>query len=127
MKLSNSADTRTVEIELILQNWVGQFPESCPKFSSEYYFEDHRDNGVGLVVGKDAPQTGDVDQAIVDFITPILDHAELIKSANPVIRAMIYNRAYTCSITIKCAALIASIGAELDLRVFPTDDDESEE
>jgi hypothetical protein len=122
VKLSNSTDTRTVEVELTLQNWSGKFPESCPKFPSEYYIEDHRDTGGGLVVGKDAPQTGDVDQAIVDFVTPILAHAELLKSTDPVISALILNRAFTCSITIKCAALIASIGAELDLRVFPTDD-----
>jgi hypothetical protein len=122
MKRSNSLDTRQVEVELILQNWKGAFPESCPKFSAEYYFEDHRGDGVGLVVGKDIVPTGDVNQSILNFLTPIMHYKEVIKSANPIIKVMIFNRAYTCSITISCSALIASIGAELDLRIYPTND-----
>ena len=122
MKRSSSLDTRHVEVELILQDWKGAFPESCPKLSAEYYFEDHRVDGVGLVVGKDIAPTGDVDQAILNFLTPIMDYKEVVKSANPVIRVIIFNRAYTCSVTISCTALIASIGAELDLRIYPTDD-----
>ncbi len=123
MMLSDSVETRTVEIELALRNWNGLFPGECPEIDADYYFEDHRENGWGLVVGNEMLLTGNLDQAIADFLTPIIGNAETLKVFSPVLRIAIYNHAYTCSMTIKCIPLIAKFGAELDINVYPTADE----
>jgi hypothetical protein len=120
MSVSKSVQTRKIEIEFILQNWDGDFPNDCPKLNGNYYFDDRRENGVGLVIGDDMISISDLDQAIVNFLTPIKDNFAEFKKFSPILRALIYNYVYTCSVTIKCISLIEQSGAELDINVYPT-------
>lgn len=120
MMLSDSIETRTIEVELALRNWNGIFPNECPEIDADYYFEDRRENGCGLVIGNEIPPTGNLNQAIIDFLNPIVRNAEALRAFSPVLQVTIYNHAFTCSMTIKCISLIADFGAELDIDVYPT-------
>jgi hypothetical protein len=106
-----------------LQHWHGKFPDDCPNLEKNYYFEDQRNNDLGLIIGEDMEPTGNINQAIVDFLTPIMGNANTLKAFSPILRIKIYNKAYSCSINLNCLNLINSFGAELDINVFPTIDD----
>lgn len=124
---SDDIKTREVEIELILPNWSGEFPVDCPRLDANYFFEDQRDVGRGLVVSEDMPQTGNIDQAIVDFLTPILGNAGMLKMHSPILRVAVYNRAYTCTLNIKKSLpLLTLFETELSITVYPTADDEAQ-
>ena len=122
---SDDVETREVEIELILPNWSGSFPVDCPRLDVNYFFEDQRDVGRGLVVSEDMPETGNIDQAIVNFLTPIVGNAGVLKIYSPILRVAVYNRAYTCTLNIKCLTLLSLFGAELSISVYPTAENDS--
>jgi hypothetical protein len=124
--ISDSIETREVVIELILSEWDGVFPVDCPRLDVNYFFEDRRGSEAGVAISDDMPLTGNVNKAIVDFLTPILKNAEALRVFLPILRIFIYNKAFSCSINIKCLPLIALFGAELDIRVYPTVDDDLE-
>ena len=121
--IPDSINTREVEVDLILQKWHGKFPDDCPNLETNYYFEDERNNNLGLIIGEDMNPTGNINQAIIDFLTPIKENANILKAFSPILRVKIYNKAYSCSINIKCLNLINLFDAELDINVFPTNDD----
>jgi hypothetical protein len=118
--LLDSVETREVEVELILPGQDGVFPAACPRLDANYFIEDRRVDGVGFVISEDMPKTGNLDQAIVDFLTPIKNNAGALKSLSPILRVAIYNRALTCSMSITCVSLIDHFCSELDIRVYPT-------
>ena len=109
-----------IELELILPSWDGAFPADCPRLAMNYFIEDRRESGMGLVISEDMPPTGNLNSAIVDFLTPILSNAEVLKSFSPTLRVAVYNRAFSCSMNIACLPLLALFCAELDIVVYPT-------
>ena len=122
---SVSTETREIELELVLPSWDGAFPIDVPCLAVNYFIEDRRESGMGLVISEDMPATGNLDQAIADFLTPILKNAEVLKAFSPILRVAVYNRAFTCSVNIKCLPLLVSFCAELDIVVYPTADDDT--
>jgi hypothetical protein len=121
---SDAFETREIEVELVLPNWDGEFPADCPRLSANYFREDRRETGMGLVISEDMPTSGDLDRVISEFLTPILNDANILKAYSPILRIAIYNRAFTCSMNIKCLPLLVMFGAELDIVVYPTSEDE---
>ena len=118
-----SANTREIEVELILQTWDGDFPEGCPRLDSNYFLEDRREDGRGLVISEDMPVTADLGKAIIDFLLPLQNNAGTLSAYSPLVKVAVYNRAYSCCLHIKSLALIAEFGAELEINVYPTSDD----
>ncbi len=121
---SVATQTREIELELILPSWNGTFPADCPHLAVNYFIEDRRKSGMGLVISEDMPPTGNLDQAITDFLTPLLKNSVTLKAFSPILRAAVYNRAFTCSMNIKCLPLLVSFCAEIDIVVYPTADDD---
>ncbi len=121
-----SIDSREIELALILPAWTGVFPSDFPRLAVDYYIEDRREGGAGIVISEDMPVTGDLDLAITNFLTPILANADVLKAYSPYLRVAVYNRAFTCSMTIKCLPLLVAFGVELDIVVYPTSDDEDD-
>lgn len=121
------ATTREIEVELILQTWDGDFPDGCPRLDRNYFLEDCRGQGRGLVISEDMPATADMDKAIVDFLSPLRNNADVLKTYSPLIRVAVYNRAFSCSLNLRSLPLIVQFGAELEINVYPTSNDEIEE
>lgn len=119
MKL-DSVETREIELELVLPGWNGLFPTDCPHLGVNYFFEDMREQDRGLVISADMQPTGNLEQAINEFLIPILNSAEILKNFSPILHAAVYNRAFTCSLSIKCLPLLIVFGAEVDIIVYPT-------
>jgi hypothetical protein len=117
---SESQETREIELELILQTWDGIFPGGCPRLDSNYFLEDRRVQGGGLVISEDMPVTGNLDRAIHDFLSPIENNADVLRAFSPLLRVAVYNRAVTCSLHTASLPLIVRFGAELEIKVFPT-------
>lgn len=117
---SDAIETREIEIELILPTWEGEFPADCPRLSANYFREDRREAGMGLVISEDLPKSGDLDGLIGLFLTPILADANFLKAFKPILRVAIYNRTFTCTMNIKCLPLLVMFGAELEIVVYPT-------
>ena len=122
-----STGTREIEVELILQTWDGDFPGGCPRLDSNYFLEDSRAQGRGLTISEDMPATGDLDKAIVDFLSPLKNNAEALRAYSPLVRVAVYNRAFSCCLYIKSLPLLIQFGAELEINVYPTSDDEENE
>lgn len=120
---TESADAREIEVELILQTWDGDFPDGCPRLDSNYFLDDRRENGRGLVISEDMPVTADLDKAIVDFLLPLQNNAGTLSAYSPLLRVAVYNRAYSCCLYLKSLALIAEFGAELEINIYPTSGD----
>lgn len=120
---SDSIETREIALELILQTWDGVFPAGCPRLDSNYFLEDRRMQGGGLVISEDMPVTGNLDRAIHDFLSPIENNAGALRAFSPLLRVAVYNRALTCSLHTASLPLIARFGAELEINVFPTAQD----
>jgi hypothetical protein len=116
--------SREIELELILPSWNGAFPADCPRLAVNYFIEDRRENGTGLVISEDMPPTGNLNKAITDFLTPISQNSEVLKAFSPILRVAVYNRAFSCSMNIACLPLVVSFCAELDIVVYPTADDD---
>jgi hypothetical protein len=117
-------DTREIEVELILRTWDGAFPDGCPRLDSNYFLEDRRAQGRGLIISEDMPATGDLDKAIVDFLSPLKNNAEALRVYSPLVRVAVYNRAFSCCLYIKSLPLLVQFGAELEIDVYPTSDDD---
>jgi hypothetical protein len=117
---SDSIETREIELELILQTWDGVFPAACPQLDSNYFLEDRRAQGGGLVISEDMPVTGNLDRAIHDFLTPIANNADALRAFAPLLRVAVHNRALTCSLHTASLPLIVRFGADLEVTVFPT-------
>lgn len=118
-----AADKREVEVELILQAWNGDFSTEYPRLDRNYFFEDRREHGLGLVISEDMPVTADLDKAIFDFLSPIRNNAEALRAYAPLLRVAVYNRTFSCCLYIKSLPLIVEFGAELEINVYPTSDD----
>lgn len=119
-----NSKNRDVEIELLFPVWEGKFPDDFIALGGNYLLEDRREQGTGIVVSTDAPVTGDASEAIRNFLNPIIEKANEIMINNPVLRVVVFNRAVTLSITIDCLPLLVQFGAELDVIVYPTSDDD---
>ncbi len=119
----NSIEFREVEIELVLQTWDDIFPGGCPRLDKNYFIEDQRGNGRGLVISEDMPPSGNLDEVIFSFLSPISRNAEALRSFSPVLRIAVYNRAFSCSLYIKSLPLILQFGADLEINVYPTSDE----
>lgn len=118
-----SVNTREIEVELILQTWDGDFPDGCPRLDSNYFLEDRREDGRGLVISEDMPVTADLGKAIIDFLLPLQNNAGTLSAYSPLVKVAVYNRSYSCCLHIKSLALIAEFGAELEINVYPTSGD----
>lgn len=118
-----SANMREIEMELILQTWQGNFPDDCPRLDSNYFLEDRREHGRGLVISEDMPVTENLDKAIVDFLSPLINNAEILSAYSPLVRVAVYNRKFSCCLYIKSLPLLVQFGAELEINVYPTLDD----
>lgn len=119
----HAIDKREVEVELILQTWNGKSPDEYPRLDRNYFFEDCREGGPGLVISEDMPVTADLDKAIFDFLSPIQNNADALRVYSPLLRVAVYSRTFSCCIHIKSLPLIVEFGAELEISVFPTSDD----
>lgn len=115
---------RDIEIELLFPVWKGQFPDDFIILDGNYLLEDRREQEIGIVVSTDAPITGDANEAIRNFLHPIIRKANEIALNNPVLRVVVFNRAVTLSIRIDCLPLLVQFGVELDLIVYPTSEDD---
>lgn len=115
---AESPETRTIELELVLQSWNGLFPTQCPRLDSNYFLEDRRAHGGGLVISEDMPVTGNLDRAIHDFLSPIANNADALRAFSPVLRVTVKNRAPTCSLHTASLPLIVRFGAELEINVY---------
>jgi hypothetical protein len=111
--------SRDIEIELVLQTWDGVFPTDCPRLDSNYFLEDCRAHGGGLVISEDMPVTASLDRAIHDFLTPIINNAAALQPFAPLLRVTVRNRAATCTLHTRSVPLIARFGAELKISIFP--------
>lgn len=116
----DSPETRTIELELVLQSWDGLFPAQCPRLDSNYFLEDRRALGGGLVISEDMPVTGNLDRAIHDFLTPIANNADALRAFCPVLRVTVKSRAPTCLLRTASLPLIVRFGAELEINVYRT-------
>ena len=116
---AESLETREIELELVLQSWNGAFPGDCPRLDSNYFLEDCRMRGGGLVISEDMPVTGNLDRAIHDFLSPIMNNASALQAFAPLLRITVRTRAPGCALRTKSVALIARFGAELEIRVVP--------
>ncbi len=112
-------ETREIAIELVLQTWNGAFPGECPRLDSNYFLEDCRAYGGGLVISEDMPVTGNLDRAIHDFLSPIMNNAAALQVFAPLLRITVHNRAAHCALHTKSVPLIARFGAELEIKVLP--------
>ncbi len=121
-----STNMREIEVELILQTWDGEFPGGCPRLDSNYFLEDRRAQGRGLTISEEMPATGDLDKAIVDFLLPLKNNAEALRAYSPLVRVAVYNRAFSCCLHIKSLPLLVQFGAELEIDVYPTSEDDEE-
>jgi hypothetical protein len=117
---ADSLETREIELELVLQTWDGLFPRECPRLDSNYFLEDRRAQGGGLVISEDMPVTANLDRAIHDFLSPIANNADALRAFSPLLRVVVHNRALTCSLHTASLPLIVRFGAELEINVYPT-------
>lgn len=113
-------ETRTIELELVLQDWNGLFPAECPRLDSNYFLEDRRAHGGGLVISEDMPVTGNLDRAIHDFLAPIANNADALRAFSPVLKVTVKSHAPTCSLHTASLPLIVRFGAELEINVYRT-------
>jgi hypothetical protein len=119
----NDICTREIELELIVQGWSGNFPHEFPRLGANYFLEDARSNGRGIIISEEMPMTADLDKAILDFLSPISDNAESLRAFSPLLRVAVYNRALSCSLHLKSLSLLVKFGAEIEINVYPTADD----
>lgn len=120
---SDSVETREIEIELMLPGWTGGLSPNCLKLNADYFIEDRCDIGRGLVITCDMPNTGNITEAIENFLTPLKENAAVLRAYLPFLRIAIYNRAFTCTLNINCLPLLNLFGLELSISVYPTSDD----
>lgn len=116
---ADSMDTHKIQIELVLQTWDGVFPGECPHLDSNYFLEDCRGHGGGLVISEDMPVTGCLDRAIHDFLAPIANNAAALHAFAPLLRITLRNRASSCSLHTNSLPLIARFAAELEINLYP--------
>lgn len=116
----DSPETRAIEVELILQSWNGLFPAECPRLDSNYFLEDRRAHGGGLIISEDMPVTGNLDRAIHDFLSPIANNADALRAFSPLLRVTVKSRAPTCSLHTASLPLVVHFGAELEINVYRT-------
>jgi len=55
----------------------------APRLDSNYFLEDRREQGLGFIISEDMPATGDLDKAIVDFLSPLKNNAEVLRALAP--------------------------------------------
>ena len=116
---ADSMDTRKIQIELVPQTWDGVFPGGCPHLDSNYFLEDCRGHGGGLVISEDMPLTDSLDRAIHDFLSPIVNNAVALQAFAPLLRITVRNRALADTLHTSCVPLIARFGAELEISFHP--------
>lgn len=111
-------ETREIELELVLQTWDGVFPGDCPRLDSNYFLEDCRGHGGGLVISEDMPITGSLERAIHDFLSPIVNNAAALQGFAPLLRITVRNQSPNCRLHTSSVPLIARFGAELEINLL---------
>ncbi len=112
------------DIELVLAMFNGSVIDFASKLPHGYVAEDWQDKGCGLAIRKDMWLSDSLDQAIQEFIKPLLSLKDEIKDQSAILRIGVFNKNFIFRCTIVNIEQLSVLNVTIDLSVYPTSEED---
>lgn len=107
------------DVELALTAPQSLTPSERAQLQSAFVVEEKLHSGWGVVVRAKPAEGIHLDRLVARLVESALPFGDSIKRCKPVLRIAAFNQAATCTFEVDELAAIGSLGATLEISVYP--------